>query len=285
MFMDDINNDYFYPMGGTSVVLEKPKREVTSGKEGTAVVAAHMRQFIDALRVKRPTWRFKSTERIYSTAGQKLCNFDVYYGDEQLGRVWTETHWRTGEARYCLNNHRLEKSRQRGHGSFSTKVSDAVKKVLGSFGVKSLDERAAEAQKEMAAVVYHIAAGDSYKFETGRKQALDALSGYIIDNWEQLRGHAGAHGTADLPEMRTARRDSNAALTAFNNNGGTMLATHGDQFLKWRRDTAAETSLVGVDALTDKQRAGLGILKLVDEKTLIPGIGVRVAADKFFLLD
>ena len=25
MFIDDINNDYFYPMGGTSVVLEVQK--------------------------------------------------------------------------------------------------------------------------------------------------------------------------------------------------------------------------------------------------------------------
>lgn len=283
MFMDDINNDYFYPMGGTSVVLEKPKKNVTMGEENTAVVAPHMRQFIDALRVKRPTWRFKSTERVYSSAGQKLCNFDVYYGDEQLGHVWTETHWRTGEARYCLNNHRLEESRQRGNGSFSTKIPVAVKKVLDSFGVKSLDERAKEAQMSMYSVVSRISSNNHYKYTKAKAEAQTALTDYIIDNWDQLRGHAGNAGFVDLPELRTAQGDSAFMLSAFNNNRGTMLAVHGDQFLMWRGSTA-EAKLVGWDALTEKQRGSLGMLKLVDNATLIPGMGVRVDEDKFFLL-
>lgn len=283
MFMDDINNYYFYPMGGTSVVLEKPKKDVTMGEENTAVVAPHMRQFIDALRVKRPTWRFKSTERIYSTAGQKLCNFDVYDGDEQLGRVWIETHWRTGEARYCLNNHRLQESRQRGNGSFSTKIPVAVKKIMDSFGVKSLDERAKEAQMAMYGVVSRIHANSHYSYIKAEKAATTALTTYIIDNWDQLRGHAGNAGLADLPELKKAHDDGVSTLSAFNNNGGIMLAIHGDQFLMWRGSTA-EAKLVGWDALTEKQRGSLGMLKLVDNATLIPGMGVRGDEDKFFLL-
>jgi len=283
MFMNDNLNDYFYPMGGTSVVLERQKSWHTNDKEGTAVVQPSMARFIDALRVKRPTWRFKSTERVYGIEGQELRNFDVYDGDEQLGRVWTERHWRTSEERYCLNNHRIEAAKQRGHGSFSTKVGVATKKVLDSFGVKSLDEQADDAQKVMSNTINNICSDLSYKFLMAQKRATNALADYIVDNWEQLRVHAGSDGHADLPALRDARVESGEVLEKYTKNGGTMLVTCGEQFLTWR--TNAEAKLVGFDALTDKQRAGLGILKLVENKTLISSVGVRVDTDKFFLLD
>ena len=283
MFIDDIKNDYFYPMGGTSVVLEFQRNSNSHGKEGTAVVHPAMARFIDALRVKRPTWRFKSTERVYGNEGQELRNFDVYDGDEQLGRVWTERHWRTGEERYCLNNHRIEASRQRGSGSFSTKVGVATKKVLDSFSVKSLYEQAVDAQKVMSNVISNICSDHSYRFLMAQKRATNALADYIVDNWEQLRAHAGSDGHADLPALRDTRDESGEVLDKYNRTGGTMLVTCGEQFLVWRN--TSEATLVGFDALTDKQRAGLGILKLVENKTLISSIGVRVDTDKFFLLD
>ena len=284
MFMNDNLNDYFYPMGGTSVVLEFQKSWHSYGKEGSAVVHPTMARFIDALRVKRPTWRFKSTERVYDVERQELRNFDVYDGDEQLGRVWTERHWRTGEDRYCLNNHRIEAAKQRGHGSFSTKVAVATKKVLDSFGVKSLKEQAVDAHKVMHGVVSGIASEHSYKFSMAHRKATSALDTYIVDNWEQLRAHAGNAGHADLPALRDTRNESSAVLDTFTRSGGTMLVTCGERFLVWRSNDT-EAKLVGFDALTDKQRAGLGILKLVENKTLISSIGVRVDTDKFFLLD
>jgi hypothetical protein len=282
MFIDDIKNDYFYPMGGTSVVLERQKSWHTNDKEGTAVVHPSMARFIDALRVKRPTWRFKSTERVYGNEGQELRNFDVYDGDEQLGRVWTERHWRTAEERYCLNNHRVEASRQRGSGSFSIKVGVATKKVLDSFGVKSLNELAVEAERMIHGVVSAICSDRSYKYLHAQKRATNALADYIVDNWEQLRVHAGSDGLPDLPALRDARTESGAILDAVNRNG-TMLVTRGERFMVWGYKCAAK--MVEFDALTDKQRAGLGILKLVENKTMISSIGVRVDTDKFFLLD
>jgi hypothetical protein len=242
-----------------------------------------MTQFIDALRAKRPTWRFKSTERVHDVERQELRNFDVYDGDEQLGRVWTERYGRTGEDRYCLNNHRLEAARQRGRGSFSTKIAVATKKVLDSFSVKSLAELAVSANKSMQEVVYNVAATRVNNASIARRKAAEALSDYIVDNWEQLRGYAGVAGKADLPELRQLDIEASAIRHAYTNNGGTKVAMHGEQLLMWR--DKADAKLVGWAALTDKQRANLGILKLVDNKTLIDGIGMRTDTDTFFLLD
>ena len=204
MFMDDIKSDYFYPMGGTSVVLELQKGWVSYGKEGTTVVAPTMVTFIDALRVKRPTWRFKSTERVYDNEGQELRNFDVYDGNEELGRVWVERHWRTGETRYCLNNHRVEAGRVRGSGSFSTKVGVATKKVLDSFGVKSLDELAVDAGKKISATLSTTYSNASHAYHRAKTKATESLAAYIEANWETLKAYTTGCDHIDLRELREA---------------------------------------------------------------------------------
>lgn len=283
MFMNDIKNEYFYPMGGTNVVLEVDKGLAITGRHGSAVVHADMTRFIDALRAKRPTWRFKSTEYVHGVEGFRLMNFDVYEGNEQLGRVWLESHWRSGITRYCLNNHRLEAARQRGGGSFSTKVAVATKKVLDSFSVKSLTELAISTNKSMYEVVQYAAITRNTNALLARRKAAEALGDYIVDNWEQLRGYAGNAGKANLPELRQLEVEASAIRHAYMNNGGTKVAMHGEQLLMWRDKDDAK--LVGWGALTDKQRANLGILKLVDNKTLIDGIGMRTDTDTFFLLD
>ena len=283
MFMDDIKNEYFYPMGGTSVVLELQKSWNSYGKEGTAVVHPTMAKFIDALRVKRPTWRFKSTERVYDNEGQELRNFDVYDGDEQLGRVWTERHWRTGETRYGLNNHRVEASRQRGHGSFSTKVGVATKKVLDSFGVKSLDELAVDAAKKITGVLNGLYSNTSFTYQSSKQKAMKALATYIEDNWGALKAHTTGCDHIDLRELREQHEAVAKAHNSLTNDGCVTLFMHGDRMVMQRHDKPSR--VVTFNDLTEKQRGSLGMLKLMEDKAFVAGVGMRVDSETFLLLD
>lgn len=283
MFMDDIKNEYFYPMGGTSVVLEKDKNWATHGKEGTAVVHPSMARFIDALRVKRPTWRFKSTERVYNNEGQELRNFDVYDGNEQLGRVWTERHWRTAEERYYYNNHRLEKSRQRGGGGFSTKVAVAVKKVVDTFGVKSLDELADEAVKKVNNVTSGVYSNASYSYQSAKQKVTKALLAYIEANWETLKPYTTGCDGIDLRELRLHYDAADKVYPSQDRDGSATVFMHGDQMVMSRK--GSEAKVVTLADLTDKQRAALGMLKLMEDKAFIPEVGVRVDRETFYLLD
>jgi len=283
MFIDDIKNEYFYPMGGTSVVLEFSKSWVSYGKEGTAVVHPSMAAFIDALRVKRPTWRFKSTERVYDNEGQELRNFDVYDGNEELGRVWTERHWRTGETRYCLNNHRVQASRQRGGGSFSTKVGVATKKVLDSFGMKSLDELAEDAAKKISATLSTTYNNASHTYHRAKSKATESLAAYIEANWETLKTYTTGCDHIDLRELREHREATDKAYRALTTDGSATLFTRGDQMVMKYYDKPA--SVVTFDKLTEKHRAALGMLKLMEDKAFVAGIGMRVDRETFFLLD
>jgi hypothetical protein len=283
MFMDDIKNEYFYPMGGTSVVLELQKGWHSYGKEGTAVVHPTMVTFIDALRVKRPTWRFKSTERVYDNEGQELRNFDVYDGNEQLGRVWTERHWRTGETRYGLNNHRIEASRQRGSGSFSTKVGVATKKVLDSFGVKSLDELAVDAAKKITGVLNNVYSNTSFTYSSSKQKAMKALATYIEANWETLKTYTTGCDHIDLRELREQHEAVAKAHNSLTNDGCVTLFMHGDRMVMQRHDKPSR--VVTFNDLTEKQRANLGMLKLMEDKAFVAGVGMRVDSDTFLLLD
>lgn len=283
MFMDDIKNEYFYPMGGTSVVLEFSKNWVSYGKESTAVVHPTMATFIDALRVKRPTWRFKSTERVFDNEGQELRNFDVYDGDEQLGRVWTERHWRTGETRYGLNNHRVEASRQRGHGSFSTKVAVATKKVLDSFGVKSLDELAVDAAKKITGVLNGLYSNTSFTHASYKQKAMKALATYIEDNWDTLKAHTTGCDHIDLRELREQHEAVAKAYNSLRNDGCVTLFMHGDRMVMQRHDKPS--SVVTFNDLTEKQRASLGMLKLMEDKAFVADVGMRVDSETFLLLN
>jgi hypothetical protein len=283
MFMDDINNDYFYPMGGTSVVLEVQKNWSSYGKEGTAVVAPSMARFIDALRVKRPTWRFKSTERVYDNEGQELRNFDVYDGNEELGRVWVERHYRTGEIRYYLNNHRVEAGRQRGSGSFSTKVGVATKKVLDSFGVKSLDELAVDAAKKVSSTLSTVHSNSSHTYHRAKNKATESLAAYIEANWETLKTYTTGCDHIDLRELREHREATDKAYRALTSDGSATLFMRGDQMVISQHDKPSR--VVTFDDLTEKQRATLGMLKLMEDKAFVAGVGMRVDRETFFLLD
>lgn len=283
MFMDDIKNEYFYPMGGTSVVLEKDKSWTTSGKEGIAVVHPSMARFIDALRVKRPTWRFKSTEAVYYIEGQELRNFIVYDGNEQLGRVWTDRHWRTAEERYYYNNHRLEKSRQRNGGGFSTKVAVAVKKVLDQFSTKSLDELAEEAAAKVTNVTAAVFSTASYAYSSAKQKVTKALQTYIEANWETLKPYTTGCDDIDLRELRLHYDATDKAYQSRDRDGSATVFMHGDQMVMNRK--GSEAKVVTLADLTDKQRAALGMLKLMEDKAFIPEVGVRVDRETFYLLD
>lgn len=283
MFMNDNLNNYFYPTSSRAIVLEASKSWTSYGREGTAVVHPDMLVLIDELRAKRPTWRFKSTERIHGSDGQKLRNFIVYDGDEEIGTVWQENNWRTGDNRYCFNNHRLEKSRQRGYGGFSTKAKVATKKILAAFGTKSLDEMAEEAVKKVTNASAGIYSSASYAYQGAKKKVMNALEAYVEDNWEKLKPYTTGCDHIDLRDLHQQADAADFAYMAQNRGDSAIVFMYGDKMVMHRK--GAPTKTVTFDDLTEKQRAALGMLKLMEDKSLIPGVGIRVDSETFHLLD
>lgn len=281
MFMNENTHTYFYPTGSKAVVLEC-RKDLLRGPEATAVVGAEMLRFIDNVRVKRPAWKFKSDENVYNT-DQKLNTFDVYDGDEKLGRLWIEKHWRTLEIQYCFNNHRLSDKRQRGRANFSTKVDVATKKVIGSFGALSPDEQAIRAYASIRNVAAKESSSANYEYSRRERQVANALMFHIISNWETLRQYAGDMKDTNLPGLYAKQKEMSAVWDAVDKRGGVVLLIHGERFIRQRDNE--EAAVIGWGDLTEKQRASLGMLKLMEDGAVVPTIGVRVDATTFFLID
>lgn len=282
MFMNENTHTYFYPTSSKAVVLEC-RKDMLRGKEGQAVLHPNMAQYIDALRAKRPTWKFKSEETVYGE-GQRLSYFNIYDGDENLGRVWVENHWRTGETRYFSTNHRIKDAQQRRGDKFTSKLPTAVKNVLDNFAVKSPEELMADARGTIYGVVSQVRSTAVYNYERTFKKVKDALTTYILENWERLRVHAGDAHDVDLLGAKSASEDSFALHIARENGVGIELMLHGELCIIARKG-AMKAKVVGIHELSEKHRAGLGILKLMDKGHFIPGVGVRASDTAFFLMD
>lgn len=285
MFIDDIKCEYYYPMGNKAVVLEKDKRlgnhPVTTEKYETATVDIRMVLFIDALRAKRPTWKFKSTEIVH-VAGQKLNTFNVFDGDEDLGRIWVENHWRDGKPRYYFNNPRRQRKQQRGNGGFSSKAEVAAKKLLEEFYSKTIDERAEAAKELVARFTSNIYSRANYEYLTRKSAALKHLEDYVIRHWDELRVHAGASSDVELDKLAAHTKELGSAVDAISQGKGVMLAEEGDSFIYWRKDE--QPRKVSLNELSDTQRAKIGMLKLLTEDAVVPGIGAR-REKTFFVMD
>lgn len=281
MFMTENTHNYFYPTNSKHIVLECEKgRE--RGHEAQATIRPASARFIDALRSKRPTWRFKSTEYVYSSATQ-LVRFEVYDGDEALGHVWTDTHWRTGELRYHLTNHRILNGRRRGDSSFSSTLATAVKKAIDAFGAKSPNELALGARNDMHGVVYGYHSQARFEYDMTLRKVLNNLTDYVLRNWEALRAHAGTESSVDLPALFHAHLEGSDIYTAFDGKGGVMVMVRGESLILHRK--GEDAYITTTSALTGEQRGRLGMLKLVEDRTCLPGIGARLNAETFFIMD
>ena len=116
MFIDDINHSYHYLNDSKSIVWENEKRRFTIPDGVSLDIRPDMYQVLDKLLRERPTWRFKSDQRVYVGNGQTnvfINTFHIYDGDEQLGKLWYESQrFRWPEDKYpsMWNHHRKRNS-------------------------------------------------------------------------------------------------------------------------------------------------------------------------------
>lgn len=286
MFIDDVKNRYTYLNTLKNVVLEEPlDRPEREGRE----VAVHpdMQPVLDRLFKERPTWRFKSTQNFFGSASAKVTDLDIYDGDEVLGRLWLEHHWR-GEMRYNFDNFRLSKTRQRGDVSYTTKPDVAAKRIVRAFHLKTPKERASESYADVRMAMQQVATNANWPYRRGRHVVEKELFAYAVRNWETIAPHLGPDAAkVDLPALYEASREASDLSTAFESAGGvTVRIESNGVYTISRKDNDTYDVQTLTDAqLSDHLRGALGLLKLVQDGAHIDGVGLRVHANLYFVTD
>ncbi len=287
MFIDDIKNRYTYLNTMKNVVHEDSnEREVVEGR--TIIIDPIMEPVLDKLMRERPTWRFKSTQHFYGHTGVRSAyTFEIYDGDEHLGRVWFERHWQNDTPRFYFSNFRLEKQRQRNTPNYTTKPDVAVKRIVKSFHLKTPSERAADAFNEVRGCVQKLVSEVNWPLRRVKSRIETQLYDYAAKHWDEIKHHLTDDPTLDFPALVEANKDATDMLVAYDSQGGSIVRIEAnDTYMAARRSDSGYVVETFTDTtLPDHVRGSLGLLKLIEDNTAIPGVGTRVNARLYFVMD
>lgn len=288
MFIDDIKNRYTYLNSMNNIVHEEPvdRDEVT---DRTLIVDQDLEPVLDKLMRERPTWRFKSTQNFYRGTGVRaLTSFEIFDGDEKLGHLWTERHWRDSSVRYYFNNFRLEKTRQRSTVSYTSKADVAAKRIVKAFHLKTPSERATDAFNDVRTTLNKVVTEANWPLRRAKNVIEKRLYAYAAKHWDEIKADLTDDTTLDFPALVQADRDAADMYSAFEGSDGSIvrIEANGTYMASRRGDTAGYVVEMFSDStLPDNLRGALGLLKLVDDGTAVPGVGTRVNSKLYFVID
>jgi hypothetical protein len=291
MFTDTMKNRYTYLNSMKNIVweepLEKPERPAL-----TVILHPDLEPVFDKLLRDRPTWRFKSNELIHAggdvAVTRDAVRFKIYDGEEELGQLWRETHWRDSTVRYCFNNFRLNKERQRNSVSYTTKPDIAAKRIVKAFHMKTPSERAVDAQEAVRGVVGNIVQEAAWPVRKAKSVIEQLFYNYAITHWDEVKHMLGDKAEKiDLPSLAVAHNEAMLMQEAVSQGNGVnvQLEPNGTYSTSRPVNTGYDTHSYTDTTLPDHIRGALGLLKLIEDKTGIDGVGARVSATLYYVMD
>ena len=291
MFTDTMKNRYAYLNTMKNVVWEEPL-EKPERPNLTVILHPDLEPVFDKLMRERPTWRFKSNELIHAggdvAVTRDAVRFKIYDGNEELGQLWRETHWRDQEVRFCFNNFRLHKERQRNSVSYTTNPDVAVKRIVKAFHMKTPSERAVDAHEAVRGIVGSIVQKAAWPVRKAKSLIEQEFYTYAITHWDEVKHMLGDKADKiDLPSLAEAHNEAMAMQEAVSQGNGVnvQLEPNGTYSTSRPTNLGFETNAYTDTTLPDHIRGALGLLKLIDDKTGIDGVGARVSATLYYVMD
>lgn len=289
---DIIRFDYIDLNASGTIALERPILYRTTEPNRVVRLGDNTAEYVDRLMKARPRWQFICQANYYPGDNPlTVKELSVYEEGVNLGRIWVEHDWRTNEPRYCYTSPRQRKAASDNRGkrgsSYSTKIPTAVKGILKMFYLPTPAERIAEAASKI-----HVVSGSHLSTAMGnlnRAQSQIQRAAYerALEDWDAIRGLLNEDVAAiDLPAIVNAREEAGHLATAVSAGHGRIVRIESNgSYLVGRRLDNNYAMVVYDDAnLPDKLRTNLGLLKMVENDTALPGIGVRVDAATFFIV-
>jgi hypothetical protein len=291
MFTDTMKNRYVYLNSMKNIVWEEPL-EKPERPNLTVMLHPDLEPVFDRLMRDRPTWRFKSYELIHAggdvAVTKHATRFKIYDGDEELGQLWRETHWSSQETRYCFNNFRLHKERQRNSVSYTTKPDIAAKRIVKAFHMKTPSERAVDAQEAVRGIAGSIVQEAAWPVRKAKSVIEQEFYTYAVTHWDEVKHMLGDKADKiDLPSLAQTHNEAMLLQEAVSHGNGVnvQLEPNGTYATSRPTNTGYDTHSYTDATLPDHIRGALGLLKLVEDKTSIDGVGLRVSATLYYVMD
>lgn len=251
-----------------------------------------MARLIRELSRQRPAWKFYfvGIGEARSDGGYYVSRFHVFEDGEELGDIG-KTYTRGGGDSYQMKNKRVFMSLQKRpyEGRITNDLKKAVKTVLQYFYASTVPEISAEARSRVTSVTGMQFNSASYAIRNNVDNLRDAMLQFIKDNWERFAQMPLDMSIARHRDVLLDNFDRHTAARvlheAHNKREGIIVQLRDDKYWVMTPGSEEFTPRLDADKVPDHIKAGVGMLKLVNSEQSIPDVGVRIAADLFFILN
>ena len=272
-------------------------RECVAGTEHlvtntNAVVHDNIRNLVERLSRKRPSWHFVNSSFASTLASPGSTNyayntFTIEDAGEVLGKISTDRHWRTTEVWYVLSNSRLEAKRARRGDTRTKDINKAVKLVEQHYYGRTPTEHLRGARNTISSVVSDTSTNARWAFDRAMIAVQDELAQFLVDNPDVRARLASLKPSKTekfeaIPQLIRDHTATKALAHALSSGGGSTVLLLGDKL--YLADDAKPEQPHTFGTVPKHIAMGIGMLKLVEVKGFIPDIGVRAAENMFFVL-
>lgn len=265
--------------------------ECKVGSLHTPIVREVMVPLIEALSRKRPQWVFVST-RLGAHLPQgnifAYSNFNIEEDGEVLGSIGFETNWRTHVVSYTMDNRNLRRKRQRSGETKAVNIKKAVKLILDNYIPLSPVERVVAATsrvKDLVGQNYHRAIR---AFTSTMNNAQEDIAEMLLARPELISYLPDPTALKSLGDVWEAKKAAEEMHAAQQLNKGVTIIARGNHYIvadhRKAPSAAGSSVIVEADELDPALRQYVGMLKLVDEEDVVPGVGVRLPDNAYFVL-
>lgn len=270
--------------------FRKGKRESRSVR-----IERVVQPFVERLATKHPQWRFVSqhhwnctdheTKEEYSEAH----SFSVYSGKELLGEISTD-RGRGGIKAFTMTNERIRKIRERGSDTRTKDLEKAIKIFGKMFGARTMDERLDEVLSDVSSTIQMVHSDRQYEFAKVYDKVAFGLQEYVVKNLDTLADTVLAAGVPKeiieaMPSAHAEFQTTKEVLSCLQKKQGDVVLIHGSDYAVTNIDEAnRETKLYSTDTLPLHIKRGVGMLKLVEDRHFISGVGVKLTSASFFII-
>lgn len=272
------------PMDMYNAVRECDDTMASSSRNTHAVVHYNLRALFAELSRKRPEWVFVSRVGMGAPQGDMYTysSFDVEVDEEVIGHVSTGTRWRDSSTIYSIDCRGLRGQRQRGSTTDTKDMKKALKLILANFKSMSVGELATQARHTTQSTVSTLHGNASYGFNQTFTMMREPIVEFLRGNWEAFCSTLKTKPHKDRAELllpaHTRAQEAADISDALGTPVHAVVRLRGNKYITTWGGTD-KCYVYDSETLPDKLREPIGMLKLVEAKEGIPGVGIRCSDD------
>jgi hypothetical protein len=247
------------------------------------------------LHRRHKTWRFSITPTPYNynypETSNHVANIKVY--DHGTGEMLGEVG-KNGE-QYCVTNFRIKREGKRSNERRSVNLTKTVQTIEKYFTPKDVMESLRDVGNATSTVIHDIRS-NAHQASHRSLSALmhdDTLAAFVLPHLDEIVAAVATRssGTAErirlIPELMVASTDADMFKNAYSSGKYyTVMIRPNDEYVvvdHANNNSDPVVSTYTAETLPILLRGRVGMLKLTEVKTLIPGVGVRTGTQTFFI--